>query len=139
MRIIFILAFVISCSNQSLDKLVFGKSTKDDLVRSKGEPAKIYETPISGVVVYEYEAQEKFQITAAGLVQNKMREPTESEKDLNYWRNTLRDCDFTKSQNQQSVGHEILSEYHCKSSGINLVFSANQELIIKVIEYEKTL
>ncbi len=140
MKNLFILILFVSCSNSGLDKVFFGKTTKAEILKTKGEPLSTYSIPDPGSEVYVYAENEKFQFDSQGILKSRFREPSELELDLNYWKNKFQDCDFKENKNVQAdKSHEMISEFSCSKIGLGLIYSYNKNKIIKVVEYEAHL
>lgn len=135
--LLFLMLFVVASCGEKLLGVNFGKTTKKELIASKGEPLEEQTVPGSkSTEVIVFENNEKYQLED-GTVTHLMREPKGDETNLLYWKHKFKKCDTTTKQISKPTGHEFPEfQLTCSEMGLAVVYQSDSESILKVIEFE---
>lgn len=139
MRLLVLLSLVltVSCAANKRETH-YGKTTVPELILLKGEPLKEEAIPVKDGKIFLYSDNLKFQIKN-NVVTHSYRNPTNDESTLIFWKHAFKNCNPTNEKiSQKNNGHELIEFLmKCDAQGIGVVYLADSETVLRVIEYEK--
>jgi hypothetical protein len=132
MRFILLLLFISACAPKP-SKLVFGITSKEELIEVKGEPLE--EQTITDKTILVYPEDEKYQVSD-GVVESKFRAPSPEEKSLLYWKHQFKDDPDAFTTSYQSKEHaDRTIQYFSKRYGLTVVYDEALDQVVRIVEY----
>lgn len=122
--ILFTLLVLISCGEKQKSSYDYGKTTKADLLKEKGEPLAEEDIPLKNAKILLYPNNEKIQVEGE-FVTGAFLTPEGDEKTLMYWKHKFKDCsdlsiNKVDSPSQSHVGIEM--EMRCPEEGKSVIY-----------------
>jgi hypothetical protein len=125
-----IFLFLVACGMRDTE-IILNKTTKSDLVASKGDPENVGVT--SGGEIYHYPRGESYQIQK-GIVTHSFKDAKVGEHSLLFWKHAFKDC---VTDERKIDGDDSSIELNCPKLGLSVIYREGSEFVKKVVDHGK--